>query len=125
MSTGKNTGRTGKNVGSGGGGAFNPDALENIRIVAGELIVTKADGSETNLGKTVVQELFTETITVPAGSDQQVEVTHNLGTKNVIFQLFDAQDEAVDVASIRYENKIKFFFGTTDSEETFTVVIAH
>lgn len=123
MATGKNTGSTGKNIG--GGGAFNPDAIESIRIVSGELIVIKANGVEENLGKTVVQELFSETVTIPAGTDQQAEITHNLNTKNVIFQLFDGDDEPIDLPSIRYLNKIKLFFGDTSVEETFTVVIAH
>ena len=121
--SGKNVGgSTGRNV-SGGGGGIDRNALQDIRIVNGELIVTKRNGIQTNLGRTVAQELITFTATVPIG-DGEYEITHNLGTKNIIYQVFNSTDEVVEVPSIRYENKIKLFFGTTDSETTYTVVIS-
>lgn len=123
--SGKNSGaRTGKNV-SGGGGGKDPNALGEIKIVDGNLIVTTRGGTETNLGRTVVQELITETVNVGIGADQEVEITHNLGTKSIMYQVFDSSDEAVEVPSIRYENKIKLFFGTTDAAATYTVVLAN
>ena len=64
-------------------------------------------------------------ITVGVGADQEVEITHDLGTKSVMYQVFDSNDEAVEVPSIRYENKIKLFFGTTVAAATYTVVIAN
>lgn len=122
--SGKNSGaRTGKNI-SGGSGK-DPNALGDIKIVDGNLIVTTRGGTETNLGRTVVQELITETVNVGIGADQEVEITHNLGTKSVMYQVFDSSDEAVEVPSIRYENKIKLFFGTTDAAATYTVVLAN
>ncbi len=123
--SGKNSGgRTGKNI-SGGGGGKDPNALGEIKIVDGNLIVTTRGGTETNLGRTVVQELITETVNVGIGADQEVEITHNLGTKSIMYQVFDSSDEAVEVPSIRYENKIKLFFGTTDAAATYTVVLAN
>ena len=123
--SGKNQGaRTGKNI-SGGGGGKDPNALGDIKIVDGNLIVTTRGGTETNLGRTVVQELITETVNVGIGADQEVEITHNLGTKSIMYQVFDSSDEAVEVPSIRYENKIKLFFGTTDAAATYTVVLAN
>ena len=95
---------TGKSAASGG---KDNEAIESITIVNGDLIVTKRNGTENNLGKTVVQELITEVITVGVGADQEVEITHDLGTKSVMYQVFDSSDEAVEVPSIRYENKIK------------------
>ena len=113
---------TGKTRGTGG---KDNEAIESISIVNGELIVLKRSGDEFNLGKTVVQELITEGITVGVGADQSFEITHNLGTKSVMYQVFDSNDEAVEVPSIRYENKIKLFFGTTEAAATYTVVIAN
>ena len=113
---------TGKPAASGG---KDNEAIESITIVNGDLIVTKRNGTENNLGKTVVQELITEVITVGVGADQEVEITHDLGTKSVMYQVFDSSDEAVEVPSIRYENKIKLFFGTTEAAATYTVVIAN
>jgi hypothetical protein len=80
-----------------------------------------------NLGATSAraQELMTHSINVGIGADQQVEITHNLGTKSVMYQVFDSTDEAVEVPSIRYENKLKLFFGTTEDAATYTVVIAN
>ena len=111
---------TGKSAASAG---RDNEAIESISIVAGELIVVKRSGESTNLGKTVVQELFSDTITVPVG-DGEVELTHNLNTKNVMFQVFDANDDQVIIPTVRELNKIKFFFGPTDTEATYTVVIA-
>ena len=117
--SGKNSGgRTGKNI-SGGGGGKDPNALGEIKIVDGNLIVTTRGGTETNLGRTVVQELITETVNVGIGADQEVEITHNLGTKSIMYQVFDSSDEAVEVPSIR------LFFGTTDAAATYTVVLAN
>lgn len=113
---------TGKSAASSG---KDNEAIESITIVGGDLVVTKRSGETTNLGKTVVQELITETINVGIGADQEVEVTHNLGTKSVMYQVFDSNDEAVEVPSIRYENKIKLFFGTTEAAATYTVIIAN
>jgi len=100
------------------------EAIESITIVGGDLVVTKRRGETPYLGKTVVQELFSDTITVPVGNGE-VELTHNLNTKNVICQVFDSNDEEVGVPSQRELNKIKFFFGTTDTEATYTVVLAN
>ena len=119
LSSGQMTGKT-----AASGGKDN-EAIEDISIVGGNLIVTRRSGETTNLGKTVVQELITEVITVGVGADQEVEITHDLGTKSVMYQVFDSNDEAVEVPSIRYENKIKLFFGTTDAAATYTVVIAN
>lgn len=119
ISSGQMTGKSSGTVGK------DNEAIESIRIDNGNLIVTKRSGEATNLGKTVVQELITEVITVGVGADQEVEVTHDLGTKSVMYQVFDSNDEAVEVPSIRYENKIKLFFGTTEAAATYTVVIAN
>ena len=119
LSSGQMTGKT-----TASGGKDN-EAIEDISIVGGNLIVTRRSGETTNLGKTVVQELITEVITVGVGADQEVEITHDLGTKSVMYQVFDSNDEAVEVPSIRYENKIKLFFGTTEAAATYTVVIAN
>jgi len=125
--SGKNIGgRTGKNV-SGGGGGVDRNALQDIKIVNGEIIVTKRSGDIVNLGATSTraQELMTHSISIGAGTDVTHEITHNLGTKSVMYQVFDSNDEAVDVPSIRYENKIKLFFGDPDDAATYTVVIAN
>ena len=124
--TGKGTGaRTGKNV-NGGGGGRDPDALGDIKIIDGEIIITKRNGQEINLGRSSdrAQELITHSLTVPVG-DGEVEITHNLARKSVMYQVFDSDDEAVEVPTIRELNKIKFFFGTTDTEATYTVVLAN
>ena len=126
MSTGKNSGgSTGKNV-TGGGGGRDPNALGDIKIQNGEIILTKRNGETLNLGgrSDRAQELMTHSIAVPAGNGEY-ELTHNLGTKSIIYQIFDSNDQVIQVPSIRYENKIKFFFGTTDSETPFTVVIGN
>ena len=64
------------------------------------------------------------TITVPAGIDQEVDIEHNLTSKDVIVQVFDSNDEQVELQIIRYTNKVKLFFGDTDSTATYRVVIA-
>ena len=64
------------------------------------------------------------TITVPAGIDQEVDIQHNLTSKDVIVQVFDSNDEQVELQIIRYTNKVKLFFGDTDSTATYRVVIA-
>lgn len=64
------------------------------------------------------------TITVPAGIDQEVDIQHNLTSKDVIVQVFDSDDEQVELQIIRYTNKVKLFFGDTDSTATYRVVIA-
>ena len=127
--TGRNTGgRTGKNLHGGGGGGIDPDALGDIKIVNGEIIITKRGDPtlEINLGRSSdrAQEIITHSVTIPVG-DGEKELTHNLDTKSVMYQVFDSNDEAVEVPSIRYQNKIKFFFGTTDTEATYTVVLAN
>ena len=125
--SGKNIGgRTGKNV-SGGGGGVDRNALQDIKIVNGEIIVTKRSGDIVNLGaaSTRAQELMTHSINVGAGAEQSVEITHNLGTKNIMYQVFNSDDEAVEVPAIRYENKIKLYFGDTSGAATYTVVIAN
>ena len=124
--TGINSGGgTGKNI-RGGGGGRNENALEDIKIVNGEIIIRTAGGDEVNLGgsSTRAQEIITHSVTIPVG-DGEKELTHNLNTKSVMYQVFDSNDEAVEVPSIRYQNKIKFFFGTTDTEATYTVVLAN
>jgi len=126
MSTGKNSGgSTGKNI-SGGGGR-DPNAIGDIKIINGEIIIVKRSGATVNLGATSTraQELMTHSINVGIGEDQEVEITHNLGTKSVMYQVFDSSDNAVEVPSIRYENKIKLFFGTTEDAAAYTVVIAN
>lgn len=126
--TGINSGAsTGINVAGGGGGSGkDPNAIEDIKIVNGEIIITKRSGSIINLGARSdrAQELITHSLTVPVG-DGEVEITHNLATKSVMYQVFDSDDEAVEVPTIRELNKIKFFFGTTDTEATYTVVLAN
>ena len=124
--TGINSGGgTGKNI-KGGGGGRNQNALEDIKIVNGEIIVKNAKGDEINLGRssTRAQELITHSLTVPVGNGEE-EIVHNLNTKSVMYQVFDSDDEAVEVPTIREINKIKFFFGTTDTEATYTVVLAN
>ena len=64
------------------------------------------------------------TITVPAGIDQEVDIVHNLTSKDVIVQVFDSNDEQIELQIIRYTNKVKLFFGDTDSEASYRVVIA-
>ena len=126
MSTGKNSGgATGKNI-TGGGGGIDRQALQDIKIVNGDIIIIKRSGEEVNLGATSdrAQEFITHSIAVPAGNGEY-ELTHNLGTKSIIYQIFDSNDEVIQVPSIRYENKIKFFFGTTGSETPYTVVIGN
>jgi len=123
MATGKNSGgATGKNIQ--GGGGIDRNAVGDISIVNGSLIVTTRGGQLKDLGKTVVQELITESLTVPVG-DGEVEIAHDLNTKSIMYQVFDSADNAVEVPPIRELNKIKFFFGTTDTEATYTVVIAN
>ena len=117
--SGRMTGKSATSVG------IDEEAVESVGIVNGDLIITKRSGAQINLGRTVVQELITEIINVGIGADQEVEVTHNLGTKSVMYQVFDSNDEAVEVPSIRYENKIKLFFGTTEAAATYTVIIAN
>ena len=127
MSTGKNSGgRTGKNVTSGGGGT-DPNAIGDIKIINGEIIIVKRSGLEENLGAASVraQELMTHSISIGAGTDVTHEITHNLGTKSVMYQVFDSSDETVDIPAIRYENKIKLFFGDPADAATYTVVIAN
>tara|TARA_S200002703_G_C3678696_1_gene208458 strand:- start:237 stop:518 length:282 start_codon:yes stop_codon:yes gene_type:complete len=63
------------------------------------------------------------TITVPIGNDQQVDVTHNLNTKDIIVQVFDSSDNEIELEIIRFLNKIKLFFGNTDSEQSYRVVV--
>lgn len=124
--SGKNSGaRTGKNI-SGGGGGRDPDALGDIKIVNGDIIITKRSGAQVNLGAQSdrAQELITHSLTVPVG-DGEVEIVHNLNTKSVMYQVFDSSDNAVEVPTIREINKIKFFFGTTDTEAAYTVVLAN
>ena len=128
MSTGKSSGgsgTTGKNV-TGGGSGRDPDALGDIKFVNGELIIQKRSGEEVNLGARSdrAQELITHSLTVPVGNGE-VEITHNLNTKSIMYQVFDSSDNAVEVPSIRELNKIKFFFGTTEAEATYTVVLAN
>ena len=123
--TGKGQGAaTGRNV-SGGGGR-DPDALGDIKIVNGEIILTKRNGAQINLGRSSdrAQELITHSLTVPVGNGE-VEITHNLNTKSIMYQVFDSSDNAVEVPSIRELNKIKFFFGTIETEATYTVVLAN
>ena len=129
MSTGRHgggAGSTGKNVVGGGGVGKDDLAIEDIKIVNGDLIIKKRSGEEVNLGKTSdrAQEIITHSITIPVGNGEK-ELTHNLDTKSVMYQVFDSNDEAVEVPSIRYQNKIKFFFGDTDTEATYTVVLAN
>ena len=117
--TGKSGGRT---------SGIDPEALADIKIVNGDIIITKrgAPGTDINLGKSSdrAQELITHSLTVPVGNGE-VEITHNLNTKSIMYQVFDSSDNAVEVPSIRELNKIKFFFGTTSTEATYTVVLAN
>lgn len=64
------------------------------------------------------------TITVPAGQDQEVDIEHNLTSKDVIVQVFDENDEQIELQIIRYTNKVKLFFGDTSSVASYRVVIA-
>ena len=124
--SGKNSGgATGKNI-VGGGGGRDPDAIGDIKIINGDIIITKRSGAQVNLGAQSdrAQELITNSLTVPVG-DGEVEIVHNLNTKSVMYQVFDSDDNAVEVPTIREENKIKFFFGDTDTEATYTVVLAN
>ena len=124
--TGRNIGgSTGKNQGGGGGG-IDRNAIGDIKIVNGEIIIFKRSGDEINLGRSSdkAQEIITHSVTIPVG-DGEKELTHNLNTKSVMYQVFDSNDEAVEVPSIRYENKIKLFFGTVETEATYTVVLAN
>ena len=125
--TGKGQGAaTGRNVAGGGGSGRDPNAIGDIKIVNGEIIITKRNGAQVNLGAQSdrAQELITHSLTVPVGNGE-VEIAHNLNTKSVMYQVFDSDDNAVEVPSIREQNKIKFFFGTTDTEATYTVVLAN
>tara|TARA_B100000131_G_scaffold259345_1_gene254843 strand:- start:591 stop:971 length:381 start_codon:yes stop_codon:yes gene_type:complete len=126
MSTGKNSGgSTGKNI-TGGGGGIDRQALQDIKIVNGSIIVIKRSGEEVDLGAASdrAQEFVTHSIEVPIGNGEY-ELTHNLGTKSIIYQVFDSNDQVIQVPSIRYANKIKFFFDTTDSATAYTVVIGN
>lgn len=65
-------------------------------------------------------------VTVGDGSSTTLTVTHNLGTRNVIVQVFLTASpyEEVEVGVERYDlNTVKLYFATAPASEAYTVVV--